>query len=68
MTKYRAIHITDKSVTVINFDNIEQADDYDMDMMNDPSVNALTVGEIDGKVYTVVYWHGEPKFEGLKVI
>ena len=54
ITKYRAIHIQDLSVTVINFDNIEQAEDYDMRMLNDKTVRTMTSGDINGEIYTVI--------------
>ena len=61
MTKYRAIHIQNLSVTVINFDDIEQAEEYDMKMLNDKTVKTMTTGEIDGEIYTVIYYHIEIK-------
>lgn len=61
MTKYRAIHIQNLSVTVINFDDIEQAEEYDMRMLNDKTVRTMTSGDINGEIYTVIYYHTEIK-------
>lgn len=57
MTRYRAIHIQNLSVTVINFDDIEQAEEYDMRMLNDKTVRTMTTGDINGDIYTVIYYH-----------
>lgn len=55
MTRYYAVILKGQFASFLSFANADEAEEYDMSMMND-GYESHSFGEIGGDAYLVVYW------------
>lgn len=57
MTRYRSIIITDRTVQIFEHgEDIEQAEQFEYRQRAKDGIEVMSIGDIDGPVYTVVYY------------
>lgn len=62
MTRYRAVVITDEDIQIIEHEDVVKSEQFEYEMKIDKGLQSFSVGDIDGDVYTVVYFKKhEPK-------
>ena len=57
MTIFKAVTIwRDSSIVIKDFDNIEQAEEYEIDRKAGGNFDSIAVGSVDGPTYMVIYF------------